>query len=214
LIECIGFEFKIHLNSNSLCIVWKRKREKKKRIEKGNPTRRPNPLPPSLFSPRPSPPPQPAQTPRPARVAPAQLPPFLSRAQPRLPLPVRPSATAHFPSTRPNPLARVSPVPRSRAAHSPRALIRSPIAQPHLLALLSPPCRTFVCWPGHVSRRALALGHPRHVYSPAITAASSARGLRLLEPGTLETDRTRSVVRIRNHRGRVACTPRRLPAPS
>ena len=90
--ECIGFEFKIHLNSNSLSIVWKRKREKKKGIEKGNPTRRPNPLPPSLFSPRPSPPPQPAQTMRLARVAPAQLPPSLSRAQPSLPLPVRPSA--------------------------------------------------------------------------------------------------------------------------
>jgi len=60
---------------------------------------------------------------------------------------------------------------------------------------------------------ARALGHLRHVYSPAITAASSARGLRLLEPGTLETDRTGSIVRIRNHRGHVARTPWRLPAP-
>ena len=94
--ECIGFEFKIHLNSNSLSIVCKRKRQKKKGIEKGNPTWQPNPLPPSLFSPRPSPPPQPAQTPCPARVAPAQLPPFLSCTQPRLPLPIRPSATARF----------------------------------------------------------------------------------------------------------------------
>ena len=49
-------------------------------------------------------------------------------------------------------------------------------------------------WPGRVSRRAHALDHPRHVYSPAITAASSARGLRLLEPGTLETDRAETVV--------------------
>ena len=97
--ECIGFEFKIHLNSNSLSIVWKRKREKKKRIERGNTTRRPNLLPPSLFSPRPSPPPQPARslTPlrprrpssrarRPAPTLPAQLP--LSPRRPaRVPLP-------------------------------------------------------------------------------------------------------------------------------
>ena len=110
-------------------------------------------------------------------------------------------------------VARSAPSPRISPAPTPRSLL--PLSRrPHLSALSSPPCRASVCWPGRASRRARALGHLRHVYSPAITAASSARDLRLLEPGTLETDRTGSIVRIRNHRGRVARTPWRLPAPS
>ena len=102
---------------------------------------------------------------------------------------------------------------RTSPAPPPRSLL--PLSRrPHLSALSSPPCRASVCWPGRASRRTRALGHLRHVYSPTITAASSARGLLLLEPGTLGTDRTGSVVRIRNHRGCVTRTPWRLPAPS
>ena len=109
-------------------------------------------------------------------------------------------------------VARSPPSPRISPAPTPRSLL--PLSrQPHLSALSSPPCRASVCWIGRASCRARALGHLRHVYSPTITAASSARGLHLLEPGTLETDRTGSIVRIRNHRGHVARTPWRLPAP-
>ena len=98
----------------------------------------------------------------PARLRPAQLDP--TRPSPRL----HPLA-AQLPSP-------LRPALSRPAASAPAPLARgfSPTRQAHLPALSSPPCRASVRWPGRVSRRARALGHPRHVYRPAIIAASSA----------------------------------------
>ena len=85
---------KFSLNSNRFgCSLEKKKRKEKEEgipNQPNNPTRRPNPLPPSLFSPRPSPPPQPARslTPlrpsaRPSRVTCAPPPLLAQRAAPR-----------------------------------------------------------------------------------------------------------------------------------
>ena len=102
--------------------------------------------------------------------------------------------------------ARSPPSPRISPAPTPRSLL--PLSRrPHLSALSSPPCRASVCWIGRASCRARALGHLRHVYSPAITATSSARGLCLLEPGTLETDRTGSPAPCTRNRTLLTHTP-------
>ena len=126
--ECIGFEFKIHLNSNSLSIVWKRKREKKKGIEKGNPTRRPNPLPPSLSSPA-----GPLRLPRgPAPTAWPSLSPAHAAQLTSSPLTVR------TPAPRPAPPAHH---PRASAAATPARLLSltaGPTSQARLPRLSRP----------------------------------------------------------------------------
>ena len=225
LVECIGFEFKLEFEFKLVecCLEKKRGRKNQKREEtqKTKPKiqfHRANPRPLFSFSP--------GRTSSPFPVglislflfgpsSAAQLPSFYRLAQ-LIPFP--PPHGWPDPARPASPLSRTArarspPSPRISPAPMPRSLL--PLSRrPHLSALSSPPCRASVCWPGRASRRARALGHLRHVNSPAITATSSTRGLRLLEPGTLETDRTGSVVRIRNHRGCVARTPWRLPAPS
>ena len=132
---------------------------------------------------------RPIQTPALLTLFPFSPRPALLRQQPNprdtgqtTPGPARP----HAPEPTPPPARG----PASLSASAPLARGFSPTRRAHLSALSSPLCHTSVRWPGRVSRRARALDHPRHVYSPAITAASSTRGLCLLEPGTLGMDRT------------------------
>ena len=218
------FEFKIEFEFKLVeyCLEKKRGRKTKKGKKPKKPSPKPSFLGPTrdpFFPSHPAGPvlPSPsarshsscsAQAPRPSSppftARPSSFPFPLPTDGPILHGPLHCSAALHVARSPPSP--RISPAPTS---HSLLPLSH----RPHLSALSSPPCRASVCWPGRASRRARALGHLRHVYSPAITAASSARGLRLLEPGTLETDRTGSVVRIRNHHDRMARTPRCLPAP-
>ena len=225
LVECIGFKFKLEFEFKLVECCLEKKRGRK--TKKGKKPKKPSPKPSFLGPTRdpffpshpaglvlPSPSAQShsscsAQAPRPSS------PPFTARPSSfPFPLPTD-GPIPHGPLHRSAALcvARSPPSPRISPAPTPRSLL--PLSRrPHLSALSSPPCRASVCWIGRASCRARALGHLRHVYSPAITATSSARGLRLLEPGTLETDRTESVVLIRNYCGRVARTPWRLPAPS
>ena len=82
-------------------------------------------------------------------------------------------ARPHAPEPRLHPLAAQLPYPLRPAlsrptAGAPALLARgfSPTRRAHLSALSSPPSHASVRWPGRVSRRARALGHPLHICCP------------------------------------------------
>ena len=109
MVECIGFEFKFSLNSNSFECVWKRKEERKLEIEKEDP----NPA--QTFFPSPAC----AHTPiRPKRQQPNPGSPNLA-AQFLSPRPSSPAAHLSFPPARParpNTAHLAQQMPRSHAA--------------------------------------------------------------------------------------------------
>jgi len=218
LVECIGFEFKLEFEFKLVECCLEKKRGRK--TKKGKKPKKPSPKP-SFLGPTRDPffPSHPAGLVLPSPSAQSHSscsaqalrpssPPFTARPSSfPFPLPTD-GPIPHGPLHRSAALrvARSPPSPRISPAPTPRSLL--PLSRrPHLSALSSPPCRASVCWPGRASRRARALGHLRHVYSPAITATSSARGLCLLEPGTLETDRTGSPAPCTRNRTLLTHTP-------
>ena len=174
--------------------------EKKKRKEKeegnpnqpNNPTRRPNPLPPSLFSPRPSPlPPRPSSLhARPSHVTRAPPPLLAQRAAPRSSRATRsppfadratpPVGTFSFPSF------SSSPRPNSSAhATAPRSLrpcaVDRPSPQTHWSAIPAPhPSRSFNNGARDHAERLLAIRF--HRATPVILAGLPSRGTHAQAP--------------------------------
>ena len=218
LVECIGFKFKLEFEIKLVecCLEKKRGRKTRKGKKPKKPSLKPSFLGPTrdpFFPSHPAGPVLPSPSAQSHSSCSAQAlrpssPPFTARPSsfpfplptdgPILHGPLHCSAALH--------VARSPPSPRISPAPMPHSLL--PLShRPHLSAISSPPCRASVCWPGRASRRTRALGHLRHVYSPAITATSSARGLCLLEPGTHETDRTGSPAPCTRNRTLLTHTP-------
>ena len=174
LVECIGFKFKLEFEFKLVECCLEKKRGRKTR--KGKKPKKPSPKP-SFLGPTRDPffPSHPAGPVLPSPSARSH-----SSCSAQAPRPSSPPFTAR-PSSFPFPLptdgpilhgplhcsaalrvARSPPSPRISPAPTPRLLL--PLSRrPHLSALSSPPCRASICWPGHASRRARALGHLRHV---------------------------------------------------